>query len=214
MPDDENALLEAWKSGDRSAADRLCRRYWPDMLRFFLTATGGDEARAEELAQATFLTVLGRRDAIESSFRAYCYGVARHKRFEAARRWAAEQRHHAIDEGELVLEAPPPASEEDRQRGMLAISVLRRLEPDEQLVLVLKDYLGFSQPELAETFQIPQSRVSGRINRARQRFRREFERLELRPEERELTLRSLSSALASIVARLPEELTGTRLAVR
>ena len=127
MPDDENALLEAWKSGDRSAADRLCRRYWPDMLRFFLTATGGDEARAEELAQATFLTVLDRRDAIESSFRAYCYGVARHKRFEAARRWAAEQRHRAIDEGELVLEAPPGHPAEAPTRGHEIVYARRAL---------------------------------------------------------------------------------------
>lgn len=151
------------------------------------------------------LTVLRRRDAITSSFRAYCYGVARLKRHEAFRARTKDADHQPADEHGVVLAADEGISEEDRQRCKLAISVLRRLDPDDQLLLVLKDYLGFTQPELAETFKIKQSQVSGRINRARLRFRREFEALEQTPEERDLTMRSLGSALASIVARLPTD---------
>ena len=203
--DDERGLLEAWKAGDDAALQTLVRRYFPDIQRFFLTACGGDLARAEDLTQDTFLTVVRRRDDIEESFRAFCYGVARMKRFEAGR-----QRQRRADESPpedgLELEAPAGLSEAERERSKIAIAVLRRLEPDDQLLLILKDYLGFTQPELAETFKIPQTRVAGRINRARLRFRREFEAMEMQADERELTMRSLGTALASIVARLPADL--------
>ncbi len=206
VPGDDASLLARWQTGDRSAGDTLVRHAWPDMLRFFLAATGGDRAMAEDLTQDTFVTALGHRDDMTTTFRAYCYGIARLKRFEAARQRRARARHDDPVANALVLETPESLSEEDRQRSKRAIAVLRRLEPDEQLLLVLKDYLGFTQPELADTFKIPQPRVSGRINRARRRFRREFEALELHPQDYELTLRSLGSALASIVARLPEHL--------
>ena len=199
---DERALLTAWQAGDRLAAQTLVRRHWSDVLRFFLAVTKGDRADAEELTQDTFTTVVRRRDDIRSSFRAYCYGVARMKRFERRRDW----QRNFIELDELELEPAPSADEGERVRAKLVITVLRRMPADDQLLLVLKDYLGFTQPELAETFKIQQSRVAGRINRARRRFRQEFARLELAPDERELTMRSLDSALRSIVARLPEEL--------
>lgn len=205
MQSDEAELLAAWQAGDGAAAQTLVRQAWPDMLRFFLAATSGDLAMAEDLTQDTFLTALRHRDDIATTFRAYCYGVARLKRFEAMRSRAARALHDEAELDHLVGVEEGEHDEEQRQRGKRAIAVLRRLEPDEQLLLVLKDYLGFTQPELAETFKIPQSRVSGRINRARRRFRLHFEALELEPREAELTLRSLSSALASIVVKLSEE---------
>lgn len=205
MRDDESGLLAAWKAGDESALHSLVREYFPDIQRFFLTACGGDVARADDLTQDTFLTVVRKRDDIEESFRAFCYGVARMKRFEAGRRQRRRDQESSPDEA-LQLQAPSGLSEADRQRSKIAIAVLRRLEADDQLLLILKDYLGFTQPELAETFKIPQTRVAGRINRARLRFRREFEAMEMQAAERELTMRSLGSALASIVARLPTDL--------
>ncbi|MCB9750742.1 MAG: sigma-70 family RNA polymerase sigma factor [Myxococcales bacterium] len=199
--DSESTLLAAWRGGDQGAGQALVRRYWADLYRFFAVATRGDHARAEELTQETFYTVVRRRERIEASFRAYCYGVARMKRFEAAR-----QRLGAFEPlDELALEVHAAASPEDRLRSKLVVTVLRRLSPDDQLFIVLKDYLGFTQAELAEAFKIPQGRVAGRLNRARRRFRREFERLEIAQGERELTMRSLNTALASIVARLPRE---------
>lgn len=203
---DDAELLEAWKGGHVAAGEALVRRHWSDLLRFFLAATGGDQSSSEDLAQETMLTVLCRRDAITSSFRAYCYGVARLKRHEAFRARTKGAAHRPAEDHGVALVADAGMSDDDRQRCKLAISVLRRLEEDDQLLLVLKDYLGFTQPELAETFKIGQSQVSGRINRARLRFRREFEALEQTPEERELTMRSLGAALASIVAKLSPDI--------
>lgn len=173
-----------------------------------MAVTGGDRAAAEDLAQDTLMVVVANRDDIQTTFRAYCYGVARMKRLGANRKRQARARETSLDEI-LFTAAGTEAeacSKEDRMRAKLAITVLRRLSPDEQCILIYKDHLGFTQPELAEAFKIPQSRVAGRVHRARRRFRRCFEALELDPSERELTERSLNTALASIVARFPERL--------
>lgn len=201
---DDQACLEAWQAGDDAAGGELVRRHWPGVVRFFLATTGGDRVAAEDLAQDTFLTVVRQRDAIATSYRAYCFGVARMKRFEAARSRRARAR--VVGDDDALADFPDQVSEAERARARLAITVLRRLEPDEQLLIILKDYLGFTQPELAETFKVTQGRIAGRLTRARRRFRREFEAMELAPDDRERTLRSLDTALASMVARFPDGL--------
>lgn len=177
------------------------------MLRFFLASTGGDRARAEDLAQETFVTVVHRADAITSTFRAYCYGVARLKRLEDLRRHG---RAATDDDSVLEFIDAPQVPEAERQRGRIAIAALRQISDDDQQLIVLKDYLGFSQAELAEVFKIRAPQVAGRLNRARLRFQRRFEAIEANPVERELTERSLASALASIVAQLPAAIVALR----
>jgi RNA polymerase sigma-70 factor (ECF subfamily) len=68
------ALLEAWRAGDRDAADELLRRYFFGVYRFFASHRGVD---AEELTQRAFEICIAARDRVHEEFGAYLYGVAR-----------------------------------------------------------------------------------------------------------------------------------------
>ena len=69
------ALVEAWRGGDALAGEKLFRRYFKAISRFFRNkfSTG-----VEDLIQQTFVALVEGRERLRSdqSFRSYLFGIA------------------------------------------------------------------------------------------------------------------------------------------
>ena len=74
--EDDGALLEAWRAGDRDAGDDLLRRHFLGVLRYFSAHPGVD---AEEMTQRTFEACIAARDRVRDQFVAYLFGIARNQ---------------------------------------------------------------------------------------------------------------------------------------
>ena len=195
---DDQALVQAWRAGQRDAARTLIARHYAAVFRFFFAKV--PLATGEDLAQRTF-EVLCRGPGEfrgEGSFRAYLLGIARYVLLAHLRR----QRSFEPIEALTLVCGDPSASEQigAQQTLQLVATALRRLELDDQILIELKDWEGLSQVELAALFGVPQPTVARRLQRARARLRAAVAALGADPAVRADSLRNLESCLQSIRA--------------
>ncbi|MCA9706795.1 MAG: RNA polymerase subunit sigma-70, partial [Myxococcales bacterium] len=73
---DDHALLHAWQQGDAAAGERLMRRHYDAIHRFFEVKAS---FLADDLTQRTFLACMEAAASYrgESSVRAFLFGIAR-----------------------------------------------------------------------------------------------------------------------------------------
>jgi RNA polymerase sigma factor (sigma-70 family) len=168
-------LLEAWRAGDRAAAEALTRRHYASVLRYFeLNASWA----ADDLAQRTFMACVERASDVRevSAFRAYLMGIARRQLALHLRELATSAKYRGFDE------APQPRTQLStlvarNHEQFLALRALAALPRRPQLLLVLFYWEGMRTPALAEAFGIPTSTVRTQLARARDLLRRRMEEL-------------------------------------
>jgi RNA polymerase sigma-70 factor (ECF subfamily) len=159
MTSDEQLMLE-FQQGSRDAFAELFERYRQAIYAFFRRRLS-ETARAEELAQETFLAVLRGIERYEprATFRSYLYAIA-FRQLSSERRRAA----HVAE----PLDADPPAAEHadpcDEQWVKRAI---KQLDPAHREVLMLREYEELGYGEIAALLRIPVNTVRSRLFRAR-----------------------------------------------
>ncbi len=164
-------LLERWRSGVESAGDRLARRHYDSVWRFFEIKAA---YMAEDLTQQVFLAAVEGRDRFRHSatFKAYLYGIARRqllshlrkrKRGDTAMdRWQASGPDTAATPSKLIAMA--------REQRLLVLA-LETLPVDLQIAMMLFYWEGMRGAEIAEVLEIPVSTVRNRLARARDAIR-------------------------------------------
>ena len=162
MDDDELALLEAWRTGDAKAGDRLFRRHFDAIYRFCASKL---DRGADDDAQETFTAVLRhRQDAAQrSTFRAYLFAVARRKIIDVLR---ARRDFDPLVTSVVDLGGSPTSALVHRQSHARMLAALRRLPVDLQIVLELHFFEHMSGSEIAEVVAIPEGTVRSRLRRA------------------------------------------------
>ena len=133
-------------------------------VRAFLQHAVGNTQASEDLMQETFIQIwmqpTGYQPAL-GSLRAYLYGIARKR---AAEWWrTGDPRGREIESNPMV------------QCGeMLSIldDALGHLDPDQRMVLWLREVEGQSYAELAEILAIPVGTVRSRLFAAREALRK------------------------------------------
>lgn len=174
---DDFADLAAWRAGDTAAGDRLTRRHYDSVFRFFeVKATRA----AEDLTQRTFLACCEGLDRYrgEAGFRAYLFGIARKQllrylrsesRFEAMRSFAtAGARTGATSVSRLVVR---------RQEQQLLLMAFATLPTDQQIALELRYWEGMRASEIGAVLETGVSTVTSRLYRAREALRAEILRI-------------------------------------
>ena len=75
--EDEADLLQRWRAGDAAAGNRLFRRCFAPIYRFFVNKTRS-LADTEELTQNTFVALMTAQERFQgkSSFQSYALGIA------------------------------------------------------------------------------------------------------------------------------------------
>jgi RNA polymerase sigma-70 factor (ECF subfamily) len=155
----------AFAAGDRTAFDELFDRYRDLVWRFFCRRVP-DAARAEELAQETFLAVIqgAKRYEPRAAFRSYLFGIAFNV-LQASRRKA----RRAHDQPDETFDPPGPSS--DPADVIWVRQALAALEPGEREVLMLREYEALSYDEIAALLDVPVGTVRSRLFRAREALR-------------------------------------------
>lgn len=188
----DEALIEAWRAGDRGAGNALVRRHFAAVYRF-LRRRLDDPATAKDIAQRTFLTCLEIRDRMDATvrFRAFVLTVARnllmrHVRDEMRRRVAAVP----DDPASLTSPSRVVAAREDHQ---LLLTAMRSLPEDLQATLELYYWEDLTTTEIGAVLGITGGTVKWRLHRARGHMRELIVAAEVAPTLRDSTLASLDA---------------------
>lgn len=166
MTSDENLMLE-FQRGSREAFTELFQRYREPIYGFFRRRLN-HAARAEELAQETFVAVLRgvARYEPRAAFRSYLYGIALNL-LAAERRKAGREFHRAGD----PVEASDPPAANDPDAALWVRRAVEQLDAGEREVLLLREYEQLSYEEIAGVLRIPVNTVRSRLFRARMALR-------------------------------------------
>jgi RNA polymerase sigma-70 factor (ECF subfamily) len=170
----ESQLIVRSRSGDSTAFGQLIDRHKRHVLRVCVRLLGNLED-AKDVAQETFLQAfLGlERFREESRFSTWLYRIAVNLCQNVLRRQSPSVEPLAASFRDPGL--TPEASLLRRERGWRLDQALQRLSPELRVAVVLRDVLGFSYAEIAESLGIPLGTVKSRISAARWALRRDLE---------------------------------------
>ena len=155
-------MLE-FQRGSTEAFTELFARYREPIYGFFRRRLN-HVARAEELAQETFVAVLrgAARWEPRALFRTYLYGIAMNLVAAERRKSACETNHANASEAA----ADPPVANEPEEVLWLRRAV-EQLEDDQREILLLREYDQLSYEEIAALLHVPVNTVRSRLFRAR-----------------------------------------------
>ena len=153
---------------DRRAFEQLMRRHQGMVLAQLRRLLHGDEARADDLAQETFLLAWRKLDQFrgEARFSTWLYRIAYTCFLQARRKQSSVA--DAIDGDAPDQRISPPDAVNlrlDVERAM------RRLSATEQIVLTHVVQLGLSHDEAAYVLAMPLGTVKSHTNRGKARLR-------------------------------------------
>ena len=179
-PPRDNADAEAQRisagvaTGDEASFATLHGRYAPRLRRLLLALSRGDDLVAAEVAQSTFLTAAAKLRAVGSEAHLWNW-LARVARQHLGKAWRRQRRNQAP----LALDdVPEPAAErqaEDVLEAALARAVAG-LDEDDRALLNLFYTDRLPQQQVGERLGITAKAVAGRLDRLRERLRREIQR--------------------------------------
>ena len=162
MSSDEQLMLE-FQRGSGEAFTELFQRYREPIYGFFRRRLS-HAARAEELAQETFVAVLRGVTRYEprALFRTYLYGIALNLLAVERRKSGRE----VNDPGAPAEAADPPAGA-DPDAALWLRRAVAQLDPEQREVLLLREYEQLSYAEIADVLRVPVNTVRSRLFRAR-----------------------------------------------
>ncbi len=171
-PDDDRALIEAARAGDRAAVDELLARYEPAIYRFGLRMCG-DEESAREVLQETMLAAFRHLPGFrgDASLSTWLYQIARSFCIKE-RRGAAPMVE--LDEREADPSPPPDQQAHAREIGAALARAIASLPAEQREVLVLRDVEGLSAEEAARVIGIEVGALKSRLHRARMAMRQKL----------------------------------------
>jgi RNA polymerase sigma factor (sigma-70 family) len=166
----DELLLQRLRNGEAAAGETLVKRYHQPLLRYLQRLIGSDLA-AEELFQATWLSVLEHIDRFDGSsgggFKAWLFRIATNKAHDV---WRSRGREKAAKDGlSLVIEEESPPAEHRIESGEQKDKLLRAIEqlPENQRqVLMLRFYSEMKFVEIAEMLGCPLNTALGRMHKA------------------------------------------------
>jgi RNA polymerase sigma-70 factor (ECF subfamily) len=168
LPQPDLGVLRKAQRGDERAFSIIVRTYEQPVFNYVLRLTG-DRALAEDLTQEVFLRVYQGLPgfSLRSRFTTWLFQVAKNRVLDELR--ALERRPKAV----VALEDIPPLEVVDApvERAEAIDAVWRAVEllnPDLKMALLLRDIVGLSYTEIAETLEITLATVKWRIYKARE----------------------------------------------
>ncbi len=168
LPQPDPGVLRKAQRGDERAFSIIVRTYEQPVFNYVLRLTG-DRSLAEDLTQEVFLRVFQGLPSfsLRSRFTTWLYQVAKNRVLDELR--ALERRPRAV----VALEDIPPLEVVDApvERAEAIDAVWRAVEslnPDLKMALLLRDIVGLSYTEIAETLEVTLATVKWRIYKARE----------------------------------------------
>ena len=161
-------VLKKAQRGDERAFSLILRAYEVPVYNYVLRLVG-DRSLAEDLTQEVFLRVFQGlpKFSLRSKFTTWLFQVTKNRVLDELR--ASERRPRAI----VALDDIPPLEAIDAPAERLeAIDALWRavdyLNTDLKMALLLRDVVGLSYTEIADSLEITLATVKWRIYKARE----------------------------------------------
>lgn len=171
MDDDDRALVERYRRGDRAAFAELVARYQGPVYNAAYWVVRRPED-ASDVCQTAFLKAAERIDDYDPSFRFYSwlYRIALNEALNLVR---AHGREEALDEAvELESDAPGPDERFDAARRAQRLRhALMQLSTNDRVVVTLRHFAELSYADIAAILEIEEKTVKSRLFEARQRLR-------------------------------------------
>jgi RNA polymerase sigma-70 factor (ECF subfamily) len=180
MPEDDKALVEAAKGGDRQAFSQLVDRH---KRRVYLTAFHlvGSHGDADDVAQETFVRAykaIGEFDGRSTVF-TWLYRICVNAGLNHLRKRDRRKQVYIDDfplppDVEQEMAAPGVDEKrrlEARQMWLKVARAVDALPEDQKVVVVLGQLEGLSQKDIAEVLEIPEGTVAWRLHQARKTLR-------------------------------------------
>ena len=169
LPQPDLAILRKAQRGDERAFATIVRTYETPVYNYVLRLTNGDKALAEDLTQEVFLRVFQGlpKFSLRCKFTTWLFQVTKNRVLDELR--ASERRPRAV----VALEDVPPLEVVDAPMERLeAIDAVWRavegLNVDLKMALLLRDVVGLSYTEIADSLEITLATVKWRIYKARE----------------------------------------------
>jgi len=137
----------------------------------------GTRAAADDVVQEAFLSLWragGRYDATRGSVRTWVLGIVHNRAIDALRRATVHDKRRSSDEGiEERFEAPERTDAEVARRAEAASvrGALEALPPDQQKVIELAYFGGFTHTEISDMLGAPLGTVKGRMRLGLEKMR-------------------------------------------
>ncbi len=171
----DSALMERSKQGDQRAFAEIVERH-KDMLVNYLTRLCGSRAKAEDLAQETFLKLYlhAAQYANSGKLSSYLYRIGSNLAISALRK---DQRHRFLAQIGLVndVESTSPATP---QKEALVHEAREKLSKEiaalplrYRIPIVLREIEGLTYDEIADLLDCRTGTIKSRISRGRQRLK-------------------------------------------
>jgi RNA polymerase sigma-70 factor (ECF subfamily) len=170
-------VLRKAQRGDERAFSLILRAYETPVFNYVLRLVGGDRALAEDLTQEVFLRVFQGlpKFSLRSKFTTWLFQVTKNRVLDELR--ASERRPRALvaidDIAPLeVLDAPVERLEEIDSLWR----AVENLSTDLKMALLLRDVVGLSYAEIADSLEVTLATVKWRIYKAREEVQIVLER--------------------------------------
>jgi RNA polymerase sigma factor (sigma-70 family) len=182
----EHELIAAVRRGDDRAFEVLYSRYHRRIVSY-INGRVGDHARAEDIAQDVFISVLRRLRANDRPiiFKPWLYEVAKNACIDEFRR-ARRGREVPLERDDdlvggnprLVARARTPETEiESKQKLIDLRGAFRGLSESHHKVIVMRELEGRSYAQIGDELGMSQAVVESTLFRARRRLGEEYEDL-------------------------------------
>lgn len=176
LPQPDLGVLRKAQKGDERAFSIIVRTYEQPVFNYVLRLTG-DRSLAEDLTQEVFLRVYQGLPSfsLRSRFTTWLFQVTKNRVLDELR--ALERRPRAL----VALEDVPPLEVVDapleRTETIQAVwRAVEALNPDLKMALLLRDVVGLSYTEIAETLEVTLATVKWRIYKAREEVQLSLQR--------------------------------------
>jgi RNA polymerase sigma-70 factor, ECF subfamily len=169
IPQPDIALLQRAQKGDQEAFSSIVRQYQSTVYNYVLRVVGGDRALAEDLTQEVFLRVYQGLAGfnLRCRFTTWLFQVAKHRVLDELR--ARERRGRPPLDIDSMMGALPVYDPEIRMEEMDAVfRAIGSLTTELKMALLLRDVVGLSYAEIAESLEISLATTKWRIYKARE----------------------------------------------
>jgi RNA polymerase sigma-70 factor, ECF subfamily len=169
LPQPDLAILRKAQRGDERAFAIIVRMYETPVYNYVLRLTNGEKALAEDLTQEVFLRVFQGlpRFSLRCKFTTWLFQVTKNRVLDELR--AKERRPLAPV---CIDDVPPLEALELPAERVEEIDALWRaiegLPVDLKMALLLRDVVGLSYSEIADSLEITLATVKWRIFKARE----------------------------------------------
>ncbi len=168
LPQPDHGVLRKAQRGDERAFSIIVRTYQVPVYNYVLRMVG-DRSLAEDLTQEVFLRVYQGlpRFSLRSKFTTWLFQVTKNRVLDELR--ATERRPRAV----VDLDDIPPLEVLDapfeRLEAIDAVwRAVERLSVDLKMALLLRDVVGLSYSEIADSLEVTLATVKWRIWKARE----------------------------------------------